>query len=186
VIPADSPVVAQIKEILTKLANTSFPGQGIATPGMHLPLSDPAKHPKDSQDPNYQGMMLLNCSAKQNNPPQVVKRVNGQYIAINPDTERALIYSGMESYVSVGFFTYFTSGTSFGIGCALNLVLVTGHDVGRFDGRATAESAFAGLPQGADFSAAPPPPPPATPAPQQAPNPGGPADPGVGDGGVPW
>jgi len=162
VIPKTSPIIAEIKQIITGIAQQSFPQQGIATPGMHLPLIDPAQHSKHSQDANYTDCMLLSMSAKQNSPPQVLKRINGQFVALDPNTERALVYSGMEAYLAVGFFTYFTSSTSFGVGCALNMVLITGRDVGRFDGRATADSAFGDI-AGADFHGLAPPPAPGAP-----------------------
>lgn len=96
------------------------------------------------KDPNLKDCWVVNAAAKENNPPQVVRRMNGMNIALDPNnpTDRQLVFSGMEAYVSIGFFSYQMTPTTGGIGCGLNAVLVTQRDVGRFDSRISADDAF--------------------------------------------
>ena len=97
-------------------------------------------------DPHLADAYLINAKAKPEYPPQIYQR-NPQ----NPSefiqlTDRTAIYSGCEAWVAVSFFTYQTTPTKGGIGCALNMIMPTGRDVGRYDGRMTADQAFGDLP----------------------------------------
>lgn len=111
----------------------------------HEPLVEAAlAYPKDA---NLVGCWIVNANARANSPPQVVRKDRGRLIDLNPDNpaDRQMVYSGMQAVVSVGLFSYQTTAQAGGIGCGLNAVLATGEDVGRFDARITAASAFGDL-----------------------------------------
>ncbi len=111
----------------------------------------PHAHPNDR---NLTNAYVLHANAKQEDPPQVVMEdppSSGIARALGAEEGRPLVYSGCEAHVSVGLFAYGANAEG-GVGCALNMVMVTGRRFGRFDNRASANDVLANLP-----STAPPP-----------------------------
>jgi hypothetical protein len=99
-------------------------------------------------------------------------------LTVNPETERWMVFSGCEAFVSIGFFTYQPSAKNGGIGAGLNAVFLTGRDVGRFDSRVSATTAFADVAK--QYAASPAAPPPGSMPggdPYGAPPPAGPSGP---------
>jgi hypothetical protein len=100
-------------------------------------------------DKNVEDCWVMNANARLNSPPEVVKPSNqpGVFLALDPHNpaDRNLVFSGMEAYVSIGLFAYQSTAREGGIGCGLNAVLCTGRDVGRFDSRVSANTAFANV-----------------------------------------
>ncbi len=95
------------------------------------PLRDGDEEKPD--DPNYAGMMFLNCSSKQK--PGIVD-ANRQQIL---DADE--IYSGMYGFVSLNFFPYDSNGSK-GVGAGLNNVMKA-KDGEKLGGGSSAEEDFA-------------------------------------------
>jgi hypothetical protein len=154
-------LIQEIDTILREILAAAWP-EGAGNQ-LHWPLVDADQAYPD--DANIAGCMVINASANQNSPPQLMKfGANGVQVALNSQADRAMIYSGMEVWASIGFFSYNTSAQSYGIGCGLNALLLTGVDRGRFDSRINAATAFANVkapmpqPPAGMAGAAPPPP----------------------------
>lgn len=168
VVPADhTDVVEVFQNAQAAIVNQSWPGENLP-PAFHWAFA-PAEMvaPKDA---NCAGCYLANANAKADRPPQVFMRnpafdpakpqdpiTNPPRIPI-PVDQRHLVYSGVEAWVSIGLYSYAMSATNLGIGCGLNQVLITGRDLGRFDGRVTEQEAFGDLPDDAYVAVTAPPP----------------------------
>ena len=159
-------VIQEIDAVLREILSQAWP-EGAGNQ-LHWPLVDADQQYPD--DKNIAGCYVINASANQNSPPQLMKFEGAQQLPLDPQTDRGMIYSGMQVWASIGFFSYNTSAQSYGIGCGLNALLLTGVDVGRFDSRISAKTAFANVkaPTPQIGGAVPPPPaapqPPANPA----------------------
>jgi hypothetical protein len=156
VIPKDHPMVPEIQRVSKELAAQSW--ADVAPPAQfHWALQwGPQAYPNDE---NLADCWIINANARAESPPQVTKAgPQGQVLTVNPETERWMVFSGCEAFVSIGFFTYQPSAQNGGIGAGLNAVFLTGRDVGRFDSRVSATTAFADVAkQYAASPAAPPP-----------------------------
>ena len=99
-------------------------------------------------DPNVQGKVIINTSTSMERPPEVYTVANhgGQMMPIPlPENEQFKVFSGCEAFVNVGFYTFSNSANDGGIGVGLNIVYLTGRDVGRFDARVSAAGGLVGI-----------------------------------------
>ena len=139
----DTENVTTLQEAIKQIAGAAW-ADVTAPSQFHWPLQwGPTAYPNDA---NLENCWVLNANAKADNQPAVLKfgAQQGMYIPVT-EAEQHLVFSGCEAYVSLGLFSYQNSPTVGGIGCGLNLVLLTQRDVGRFDSRVSASQAFGDL-----------------------------------------
>jgi hypothetical protein len=171
----DCPVLARIDAEMRRIAEEAWPAPAQGETRARFPSSFWWPIQQGSQaypnDAHAQGKVVINASSKAFEkssdssrdhapdgvnqyhrklpPPEVYTVVNhsGQMIPVSlPKDERFKVFSGCEAFVNVGFFTFQNSVNDGGIGVGLNIVYLTGRDVGRFDARVTAAAGLAGLP----------------------------------------
>ena len=161
----DDPQLAQLQAIVEQEKANGFPS-GFPANGK-LCLKDCATEPSYSGDPKLHNFMIL--SANNKDKPQVVGS------DLQPLMDPAQIYAGCVAWVMVGIQAY-SMPVNKGVGAYVNGVMPTGEEgeLGRIDGRPTAEQMFGDVSQAAPMpgvTAAPAPMAPAPVAPVAAPAP---------------
>ncbi len=141
----DNPVLAKIEAEMKRIAAEAW-SDGRYPSSFWWPIQQGSQaHPND---PNVQGKVFINASTSMDRPPEVYTVANhgGQMVPVAlPGNEQFKVFSGCEAFVNVGVFTFSNSATDGGIGVGLNIVYLTGRDVGRFDARVGAAGGLAGL-----------------------------------------
>ena len=164
----DCPVLAKIDAEMKRIAAEAW-SDGRYPSSFWWPVQQGSQaYPND---PNVQGKVIINASSKAYathsdpgsgrdpdsatryrqmlSPPEVYTVVNhsGQMIPVPlPENEQFKVFSGCEAFVNVGFYMFSNSANDGGIGVGLNIVYLTGRDVGRFDARVSAAGGLAGDP----------------------------------------
>ena len=172
VIPAsNTQLLAEVERLIEEVKNEAWADGGVPMK-FETPLKDANRaYP---QDANIKDCFVLNGKSVASSPPIVVKAgpIKGKPVPVDPSSDRSLIFSGMEAYVSIALYSYLNTPADGGIAVGLNAVYVTQRDVGRFDSRVSAESAFGDIAEADEaanpfegMASAPPPPPGAVAAP---------------------
>ncbi len=142
-------LLQQITQIQKQIATNAWISQGLdIPPGFRWALKTKAEAaPKDTNLP--EDAFILNAYQKDlSSPPEMYMRdPQGNLVLLDPERHRNLIFSGVQVWASVGFFSYNKSMQNQGIGCGLNSILITGRDVGRYDAKMSGEQAFGDIPQ---------------------------------------
>ncbi len=146
--PEQTELIQQVTQIQQQIATNAWINQGLEIqPGFKWALKTKAQAaPKDTNLP--EDCFILNAYQKDvSSPPELYMRdPQGKLVLLDPERHRNLIYSGVQVWASVGFYSFNMSSQNFGIGCGLNSILITGRDVGRYDSKMSGEQAFGDIP----------------------------------------
>lgn len=139
----DDPQLAQLQAIVEQEKANGFPS-GFPANGK-LCLKDCATEPSYSGDMKLHNFMVLSTNNK--DKPQVVD------MNLQPLMDPAQIYAGCVAWVMVGIQAY-SMPVNKGVGAYVNGVMPTGEEgeLGRIDGRPTAEQMFGDVAGGAPMS----------------------------------
>jgi hypothetical protein len=141
----DCPVLARIDAEMKRISAEAWP-DGRYPNSFWWPVQQGSQ--ASPNDPNVQGKVIINTSTSMERPPEVYTVTNhgGQMMPIPlPKDEQFKVFSGCEAFVNVGFYTFSNSANDGGIGVGLNIVYLTGRDVGRFDARVSAAAGLVGI-----------------------------------------
>lgn len=160
-ISKNDPQLAQVQAVIEQEKANGFPS-GFPPTGKSC-LKDGATDPTFSQDPRMHNYMCVTMT--NTDKPQIVDA------NLQPVMDPAQVYAGCEAWVSFGLQAY-NKQVNKGVGAYVNGVMITGveGELGRIDGRPTAEQMFGDVAGGAPApQAAAPMSPPTQAAPAPAP-----------------
>lgn len=147
VIKGNPVLVEQIRSAQERLVTASWQGVPVPQKFRWALQWGPDVYPGD---PNLEGCCIVNSNTRHDMPPEVYKILStgpaGRVHAPVPDNEQWRVFSGAQAWVNIGLYTYQNSMTSGGIAAGLNIVFLTGKDVGRFDAKVNASAVLAALP----------------------------------------
>ena len=113
-----------------EVIRASWPEWGGTTPPAGVTLTRALREGAVARpgDANLEGKYFVSANAKQDSPPLVFRKVQGNLVRVSAEEGRPLIYSGCEAHVEVGIYS--------------TQLQVAQPPMKRFDGRHSAEQAF--------------------------------------------
>lgn len=127
-----------------EVIRASWPEWGGTTPPAGVTLTRALREGAVARpgDANLEGKYFVSANAKQDSPPLVFRKVQGNLVRVDSVEGRPLIYSGCEAHVEVGIYSTQLQVAQPQINVGLNQILLTERPMKRFDGRHSAEQAF--------------------------------------------